>query len=176
MFQSSSRTSQRYLSRHICCVLRESQIDGLYALIGAIVGYLAVLEFGLSYSIIRYVARYRARNDREGEQKFLALAMITYVGISLLVVLVGAIIYWNLDNIFGASFTVAELSEARIMSAILVFNLALLLPGGAFEAVITGYQRFSFLMICRTRPFCASDGALDSPSLSWGQGRCNNCT
>ena len=121
--------------------------NGLYALIGAIVGYLAVLEFGLSYSIIRYVARYRARNDREGEQNFLALAMITYVGISLLVVLVGAIIYWNLDNIFGASFTVAELSEARIMSAILVFNLALLLPGGAFEAVITGYQRFSFLIL-----------------------------
>lgn len=118
---------------------------GLYALIGAVVGYLAVLEFGLSYSIIRYVARYRARKDKEGEQNFLALAMITYVGISLLVFLAGAIIYWNLGNIFGASFTVAELSEARIMSAILVFNLAFLLPAGAFDAILTGYQRFSFL-------------------------------
>lgn len=117
---------------------------GLYMLIGAFLGYLTVFDFGLANSIVRYVARYQARNDKEGEQNFLALAMITYVGISLLALLAGIIAYSNLDLVFGSSLSLAEMSLAQMMSAILLFNLVLALPAGAFDAVLMGHQRFSF--------------------------------
>jgi O-antigen/teichoic acid export membrane protein len=117
---------------------------GLYMLIGAFVGYLTVLDLGLNNSVVRYVAQYRAKKDKEGEQNFLAITMMAYVGISLLALSIGAILYWNLDRIFGASLTATEMSQAKTMFSILVFNLIIALPGGAFDAIVSAYERFSY--------------------------------
>ena len=117
---------------------------GLYMLIGAFVSYLAVLDFGLSTSLVRYVARYRAIDDKEGEQNLLSIAMVAYICISLVALIIGWVLYWNLDIIFKTSFTAIEMSKAKIMFAILIFNLIVALPGGAFNAVVTAYERFAF--------------------------------
>jgi O-antigen/teichoic acid export membrane protein len=117
---------------------------GLYMLIGSIVGYLAFLDFGLENSIVRYVARYRALNDERGEQNFLAMAMMTYMGIAIVSVFVGIFLYWNLDTIFGASLTMEEMSKANIMFIILIFNVTISFPSGAITAIVTGHERFAY--------------------------------
>ena len=118
---------------------------GLYMLIGAFVGYLAVMDFGMNNSVIRYVARYRVRGDKNGEKNFLSTAMMTYIGISCMAFLVGAVAYWHIEDIFGASLTTGEISDARIMFLLFLFNVIITLPGGAFDAVLSAYERFSFL-------------------------------
>ncbi len=115
---------------------------GLYTLIGSVIGYISVMDFGLNNTVVRFVAKYRAEDDRKGEENFLAVTMIIYSVISALVVLVGIAMYFNLDNVFERSLTVAEMQKARIMFAILIFNLALTLPGGAFAAICSGYEHF----------------------------------
>jgi O-antigen/teichoic acid export membrane protein len=117
---------------------------GLYMLIGSIVGYLAFLDFGLENSIVRYVARYRALNDGSGEQNFLAMAMLTYIGIGLIASLVGILLYFNLDSLFGGSLTAEEMSKASIMFAILMFNVTISFPSGAITAIVTGHERFAY--------------------------------
>src|SRR5690625_5879003 len=42
---------------------------GLYMLIGAFVGYIAVLDFGLGNTVVRFVAKYRAENDKKSDRK-----------------------------------------------------------------------------------------------------------
>jgi O-antigen/teichoic acid export membrane protein len=117
---------------------------GLYNLIGAVVGYLAVLDFGLNNSIVRYVAKYRAERDRRGEENFLAMALMTYAGIAVLCVIVGLVLYWNLDALFGSALSAQEMGEARTMFLILVFNITLSFPNGAFIAMLNGYELFSY--------------------------------
>ncbi|HEX9980738.1 MAG TPA: oligosaccharide flippase family protein [Flavobacterium sp.] len=117
---------------------------GLYTLIGALVGYISVLDFGLNNTIVRFVARYRAEGDRVGEENFLATTMYIYGIISLLIVLFGVIFFFNLDLVFGRSLTGEELYKSKIMFVILIFNLALTLPGGAFAAISSGYEAFVF--------------------------------
>src|SRR5690606_20764077 len=73
---------------------------GLYTLIGSIVGYIGLLDFGLNNTIIRFVARYRAQKDLKGEQNFLATTMLIYCFISVLVVIGGMFIYYNLADFF----------------------------------------------------------------------------
>src|SRR5690606_41053038 len=68
--------------------------DGLYTMIGALVGYMSVLDFGLNDTIVRYVAKYRAENDKEGEENFLAHSFIMYVCISIVVTILGLILYF----------------------------------------------------------------------------------
>jgi len=117
---------------------------GLYMLIGAFVGYISVLDFGLNNTIVRFVAKYRAEGDKKGEENFLATTMWIYGVISVVIGLLGVILYFNLEAIFGDSLTAAELSKAKIMFIILIFNLVITLPGGAFTAICSGYEHFVF--------------------------------
>lgn len=117
---------------------------GLYALIGAFVGYLTVLDFGLNNSVIRYISKYRSQKDKKAEEEFLGTIFIIYFFISLAIAMVGAILYLNIEQIFGKSLTIQELEKAKIMFIILIFNIAITLPGGAFSAISIGYEKFIF--------------------------------
>ncbi len=117
---------------------------GLYTLIGSIVGYISVLDFGLNNTIIRFVSKYRAEKDRIGEENFLATSMLIYAVISVVVILAGIICYYNLESIFENSLTNTEIDKAKIMFAILILNLAISLPGGAFNGICFGLEQFVF--------------------------------
>lgn len=116
---------------------------GLYTLIGSLIAYIGVLDFGLNNTIIRFVAKYRAQNDKTGEENFLATSLLIYSAISALIVVAGIVLYFNLDTLFP-KLTPAELSKAKLMFVVLIFNLAFELPGGAFAAICSAYEQFVF--------------------------------
>ena len=115
---------------------------GLYTMIGALIGYMSVLDFGLNNTVVRFVAKYKAEKDKQGEENFLAHSFIMYTCISLLVVIVGSILYLNLENLYGQTLTLNQIGKAKIMMLILIFNLAISLPGGAFSGICFGYEEF----------------------------------
>ena len=117
---------------------------GLYTLIGSFVAYLALMDLGLNNTIVRYVSIYRAENNQEEEQKFLGITMLIYLIISVVLVFVGLILYNKLDVIFGESLSLSQLEDAKIMFKILLFNIAITLPGGTFTAICTAYGKFIF--------------------------------
>jgi len=117
---------------------------GLYTLIGAFVGYIAVLDFGLNNTIIRFVAKLRAEGDRKGEENFLASTMLIYGAISIIVLIIGTICYFKIDVIFADSLTPDQIDRAKIMFVLMVVSLAISLPGSAFEGICFGYERFVF--------------------------------
>jgi O-antigen/teichoic acid export membrane protein len=117
---------------------------GLYALVGSFVAYFSLMDLGLNNTIIRFVAKYRALKDSKGEANFLATILLIYFVISLLIIVLGIIIYFNLDEIYGSALTVAELYKAKIMFVILIFNVGITLPGGSFVAISIGYEQFIF--------------------------------
>ncbi|NHN26144.1 oligosaccharide flippase family protein [Flavobacterium jejuense] len=116
---------------------------GLYTLVGSLIAYVSVLDFGLNNAIVRFVAKYRAQNNRNKEENFLATTMIIYSFISLVVLLVGIVFYLNIETFFK-KLTSAELEKAKILFAILIFNLTITLPGGSFSAISSAYERFVF--------------------------------
>ena len=58
---------------------------GLYTLIGSLVTYFSLMDFGLNNTIIRFVAKYRAEKDKKGEENFLVSILLIYLVISLVV-------------------------------------------------------------------------------------------
>ena len=117
---------------------------GLYTLIGALVGYISVLDFGLNNTIVRFVAKYRVKGDKIGEENFLAISMVIYAIISVIIIVVGLTLFFKLDLVFADSLKPEELRVAKQMFKILIFNLAVTLPGGAFTAICSGYEHFVF--------------------------------
>lgn len=116
---------------------------GIYLTMGALVGTISLLDFGLNNTVVRFVAKYRAEKDRKGEENFLATTMLIYLVISTLVVIIGVIFYGNLDTYF-TKMTSEEIEIARVIFGIFIFNLAIGLPGGTLTGICLGYEDFVF--------------------------------
>ncbi|MFV0173166.1 oligosaccharide flippase family protein [Empedobacter falsenii] len=117
---------------------------GLYTLIGAFVGYLSVLDLGLNNAIVRFVALYRAEKSKKSEENFLAISFLIYGLIALLIMIGGVVFYLNTESLFGDTLTPTELEKAKIMLLILIANIAITVPGGAFTGICSGYEQFVF--------------------------------
>lgn len=124
-------------------LLGQSQY-GLYNLSNSIIGYLGVLDFGLGNAIVRYTAKYRAQDNKDGQSNLNGLFIITYCLIALIVVFAGAILVLNINSIFDKSLSYSELSTMKVLMILMIFNLAISLPGGIFSAIITAYEEFVF--------------------------------
>lgn len=116
---------------------------GIFNAIGALIGTIALLDFGLTNTVVRFIAKYRAEKDREGEENFLGTVRILYFAVSTLVVISGIVFYFFIDTYF-TKFNAEELRIAKLMFVILVFNLAIQLPGMIFTGICKGYEKFVF--------------------------------
>ncbi|ULC58268.1 oligosaccharide flippase family protein [Flaviramulus sp. BrNp1-15] len=116
---------------------------GVYVAIGAVVGTISVLDFGLNNTIVRFVAKYKAEKDKKGEENFLATTMLIYFFISLFVLLFGFFFYGQIDGYFD-KMNADQLQIAKTIFIILIFNLSISLPGGAFTGICLGYEQFVF--------------------------------
>jgi len=116
---------------------------GIYLTIGALVGTISLLDFGLNNTIVRFVAKYKAQKDTIGQENFLATAFILYGIISSLIVIIGVIFYGYLEAYF-TQMDAQEIEIAKVIFIIFIFNLATGLPGGALTGICYGYERFVF--------------------------------
>ena len=87
---------------------------GLYNIVGAFIATLTIMDMGLSNCVVRFVVRYRAKKDKEGEANFIAVILLLYVIISVLAFLLGLYLRSYLPTIFKRSLTPAELSKANL--------------------------------------------------------------
>lgn len=117
---------------------------GLYTLIGAFVGYLTVMDFGLNNTIVRFISRYQAEKNSRDEELFLSTVMIVYIFICSLIIVLSTLMYLNFENIFSSSLNTEELEKAKLMFIILVLNIVITLPGGSFKAISNSYEHFVF--------------------------------
>lgn len=117
---------------------------GLYALVSSVIAYLTVLDLGLGNAIVRYTAKYRAEGKVKEQYEMFGLFLVLYTIIGIVAVILGSILYFNVDRLFGETMSSMELDRARIMMLILVFNLAFTFPMSIFSSIVLAYERFTF--------------------------------
>lgn len=115
---------------------------GLYSIINTVISYLTVMDMGFGNSIIIYTSRFINQGDKEKQDKLHGMFFLIYCVIGVIATLVGIILFFNVDTLFGSSMTVEELSKARIMMLILTFNLAITFPLSIFGNIITAHEKF----------------------------------
>ena len=118
---------------------------GLYQLIGSFIAYFSIMDFGLTAAVVRFYAKYKAVNDKVGMENILAVAARGYSIIALILFIAGVICYINLDVIFAESMTIAELTIAKTLFLLLLFNIVITLTTMMFRAVINANEKFLFL-------------------------------
>lgn len=120
---------------------------GLYSLVSSIIGYLTVLDLGFGNAIIVYTSKYHAEGKLNEEKKLHGMFKIIFILIGIIAALLGILIYFNVDNIFGETMTTLELVKTKKMMLILSFNLLLTFSFSIYSSIISAYEKFVFQKI-----------------------------
>lgn len=118
---------------------------GLYQLMGSLIAYFGIMDFGLSSAVIRFYAKYLALKDRVGMENILAIALRCYGAVMGVMLIAGGAVYTMLDAAFSGSMTAGEVAEAKDIFLLLLLNIVITLSTMVFRSVINAHERFLFL-------------------------------
>ena len=117
-----------------------SSAYGVWTLLGTLVGYLGLLDFGIRGAVTRYVARFHAAQDAASSSSIVsaALAMFGLLGV-VSIALATALAYLS-----PLLFNIPEslIPDSRLILFIGGITVAVTLIGAVFGGVLTGLQRF----------------------------------
>lgn len=115
---------------------------GIYGLVASVTAYLYLLDLGVGNAIVRYMAKYRFDNDRNGERNLMATTLIFYGIIAVIVLAVGFVLNFFLPQIFGTGLSEQELSLAGEMLQITVITAAISLFFAPVSKTLIAYEKF----------------------------------
>ena len=116
---------------------------GLYMLVGSLIGYLALLDFGLNSTTVRFVSKYRHEKNKDKEEAFIATNLGIYAGLAILIALVGLIFYTTIDYFFD-NLSTDELHLFKVMYLIMLLNLIFGMVRSPLVGIIMAYEEFNF--------------------------------
>ncbi len=142
---------------------------GLFSLAGSLLAYLALMDFGLSPTVTRYLAECVAKKEYEKESDLIAQSVYLFSLLGLLFAIGGAIVYQFLDSLYGAQLTPAEFSDLQWMYILMVANTSLFFPLRAFNGVVAAHQKYKIPGIIG---LCSSALSVSATFLllHWGYG------
>jgi O-antigen/teichoic acid export membrane protein len=117
---------------------------GMYSLVASVVAYLTILDLGFGNTIIRYTAKFRAEGKVKEQESMFGMFIVLYMGIGVIAFILGMVLYFNIDSIYGNSLTTEELHKTHILMLLMVFNLAFTFPLSIFGSIVTAYEKFVF--------------------------------
>ena len=116
---------------------------GLWTLVFAITGYYGLFDFGIRSSVIRYVAKFSAVDDREELHRLINTSLFSYGCVAALLLVLTALGSFHVDKIFHVE--PAFMHTARILFIMVGASLALGFPFAVFAGTLEGLQKFHLL-------------------------------
>ncbi|MFR4948354.1 oligosaccharide flippase family protein [Thomasclavelia spiroformis] len=117
---------------------------GLYQLVYSVVSYLGLLSFGFGSAYVRFYSRYKVKDDEDGIARLNGMFITIFLIIALISVLAGSVLVFNVELIFKQGLTHSEISTARILMILMVFNLAVTFPSSVFDSYVTAHECYFF--------------------------------
>lgn len=117
---------------------------GLYSLISSIIGYLTILDLGFGNAIIVFTAKYKEQKKEAETKKLHGMFKVVFNIISIFAIIIGLVLYFNVDNIFGNTMSIEEIEKAKVMMLILVFNLTVTFNFTIYTSIVNAHEKFVF--------------------------------
>ena len=120
---------------------------GLALLVGSVVAYGDLLNFGVGGAIVKYVAEYHAGHKWDQAQALVATAIWIYCGVGLCIVAIGLL----LAPAFPIIFRIADNQSTTVFWLVILscVNFGIGLPLSTASAVLRGLQRFDLVNLVR---------------------------
>ena len=116
---------------------------GIWVLIFSITGYYGLFDLGIRSSIIRYVSKYTATDDREKLTGFVNTAIFSYSCIGIVSMVLTTALSSSVERVFKIPPEMH--SQARLLLLMVGASVSLGFPLGVFGGMLEGLQRFYIL-------------------------------
>ncbi|HEV2713556.1 MAG TPA: oligosaccharide flippase family protein, partial [Gaiellaceae bacterium] len=116
---------------------------GVWALVGSLVWYLPLLEFGFGAATVKYVAEHAARADSERFQRTVATSFWVLCVAGVVAIVVAAALAVLFPHLFDVASNVER--DAQILILLVALDLAVAMPMDTFGNVLVGLQRYDLL-------------------------------
>jgi O-antigen/teichoic acid export membrane protein len=113
---------------------------GLWTLLGSLVGYLGLLDFGVRGAVTRYIAQHHATNNAQESACVVSAGILLFGSFGLLAILGAGALALLAPFLFNLPESLVN--GARIIIVIGGINVAVALIGGVFGGIVAGLQRF----------------------------------
>jgi len=117
---------------------------GIYSIVTTLSGYLIILELGLANTVIRFISKYKADQNKDKESQFLSTVIVIYGVITCAVLFAGSIIWFKIPDIFSSSLNKDEIALLQPSFLVLLISISITLLSNSFTGVISAYERFKF--------------------------------
>lgn len=120
---------------------------GVYSLSSSLISFIALLDLGLGQTLVRYISKARALDDREQEAELNGFFIKLYSIIAAAALIIGVAITFVYPLVCKKSMTAEEIQLFRTVFAILLVNAVFSFPMCVFSSTINAYERFFFLKL-----------------------------
>ncbi|MBR5246894.1 MAG: oligosaccharide flippase family protein [Clostridia bacterium] len=115
---------------------------GLYQLLYAAIGYIALLDFGLGSTLTRFILKYRTEGDKEKVNIVITMCVKIYSLFGLVAFLIVWIVSLNLETLFQESITADNIEYARQLFLIMGVTTSISLVSHALTGVQTAHEKY----------------------------------
>jgi O-antigen/teichoic acid export membrane protein len=130
---------------------------GLWVLVGSVVAYGSLLDFGIAGAVTKYVAEYQAKGRLEDARSLVATALALYFALGLIVTLASIAIAPVFPRLFNVSGEHSDTAVRLVILSGLGMGLAIL--SASTTAVLRGLQRFDLMNLLGVLTTLLSAGA-----------------
>ncbi|MBI1866261.1 MAG: oligosaccharide flippase family protein [Candidatus Staskawiczbacteria bacterium] len=121
------------------------EVYGAYLLVMTFIGYFGVLDFGIGTAVVKYIAEFMGRGDKEGTSKIINSSLFFYIIVGLISAVTLLILSFYFDRIFNIG--TANVAIMRQLFWVAAIASLFIWPGRTFDGVLYGLQRFDWLAI-----------------------------
>lgn len=115
---------------------------GLYQLLYAAIGYIALLDFGLGSTLTRFILKYQSENNKEKENTVITMCVKIYCFFGLFALLAVCVVSFNLDVFFSHSITAENIGYAQKLFIIMGTTTSLSLISHALSGIQTAHEKY----------------------------------
>ena len=116
---------------------------GVWVLIFSVTGYYGLFDLGIRSSIIRYISKYTATDDREKLTSFVNTALFSYTSVGLVSMILTVLLSSSVERVFKIPPEMH--SQARLLLLMVGTSVSLGFPMGVFGGMLEGLSRFYIL-------------------------------
>ena len=118
---------------------------GIYQLMGSLIAYLSVMDFGLANTTTRYLSQAYAQHNQSRARAIIGTSRALYLVIAGILLAVGGIGYFFITPLYGKTLSPADLIVAKQIFLLMLVNISITIPSHIFTAAINAHEKFIFL-------------------------------
>lgn len=119
---------------------------GLYTLAMSLINTF-LIDFGLSMSVQRFLAKYIAANDQEGANNVVGLVFKIYVVLTTILLCIFIFLWFFIDKIY-IELTANEIEKFRVLYVVAVIYSIMSFPFIPLNGMFSAYEKFVQLKLC----------------------------